>query len=103
MVEEKEDKKDQPKTEPKADKQPEGKAIGKISHYFGKLGVGIVELTGGLKVGDKIAILGATTDIEQTVESLELDHKSVEEAKSGDAIGLKVKDKTREGDTVYKL
>jgi putative protease len=99
MVEEKKDKKDQPE----ADRQSEGTEVGKITHYFGKIGVGIIELTDSLRVGDKIAIKGATTDIEQTVESMELEHKKVEEAKKGDAIGMKVSDKVREGDTVYKL
>lgn len=90
------------KPAPAADK-PEGKKIGKITHYFGKIGVGIIELTSDLSVGDNIAIKGATTDIEQGVESLELDHQSVQTAKSGDAVGIKVKDKVREGDEVYKV
>ncbi|TSC92821.1 MAG: hypothetical protein CEN89_451 [Candidatus Berkelbacteria bacterium Licking1014_7] len=85
-----------------AEKQP-GKSVGKITHFFGKIEVAIVELTDTLKVNDKIAIRGATTDIEQTVDSIELDHKKIEEAKKGDAIGLSVKDKVREGDEIFKL
>ncbi len=80
-----------------------GQEVGKISHFFGKIGVGIVEASKELKVGDKIAIRGATTDIEQSLDSIELDHKSVESAKAGDAVGIKMSDKVREGDVVYKL
>ena len=80
-----------------------GQEVGKISHFFAKIGVGIIELSKELKVGDKIAINGATTQIEQTVESLELDHKSVESAKAGEAVGIKVTGKVREGDAVCKL
>lgn len=83
-------------------KEP-GKAIGAISHFYSKIGVGIIELKDGLKVGDKIKIKGHSTEIDETVDSMEVDHKSVEEAKKGDVIGLKVSDKVREGDKVYKV
>lgn len=78
--------------------------IGKITHYFGKIEVGIIEITkGSLAVGDMIHIKGSTTDFEQPVKSIQIEHEQVEKAKKGDAIGLKVKDKVREGDEVYKL
>ena len=78
--------------------------IGKITHYFGKIEVGIVEITkGSLAVGDKVHIKGASTDFEQEVDSIQIEHEQVEKAKKGDAIGLKVKDKVREGDEVYKV
>lgn len=77
------------------------KAIGKITHFYTKIGVGIIELTGTLKVGDKIKIKGHSTDIEQDVDSIQVDHAEVEEAKKGDVIGLKVSDKVREGDEVF--
>lgn len=80
-----------------------GKPIGKISHFYSKIGVGIVELKDALKTGDKIKIKGHSTDIEQTIDSIQIDHKDVAEAKSGDVIGLKVSDKVREGDKVYKV
>jgi len=79
------------------------KEIGKISHYYTKLCVGIIELTGTLKVGDKIRIKGATSDFKQTVDSLQIEHNKVEEAKKGQSIGLKVKEHVREHDVVYKL
>jgi putative protease len=78
--------------------------VGKITHYFGKIEVGIVEITkGGLAVGDKIHLKGATTDFEQGIKSMQIEHEQVDKAKKGDVIGLKVKDKVREGDEVYKV
>ncbi len=79
----------------------EEKLIGKITHYFSNIGVGIIELSDELKVGDTIRIKGATTDFEQEVESMQIEHQNIEKAKKGDTIGLKVKDKVREGDNVY--
>ena len=77
--------------------------VGKITHYFGKIEVGIVELSKGLSVGDTIHIKGSTTDFEQTVDSMQVEHESIEKAKKGDVIGLKVKDKVKEGDEVYRV
>lgn len=84
------------------EEKKEAAEIGKITHYYSKLGVGIVELSDALKTGDKIKIQGHSTDIEQTVDSIEVDHKEVPEANKGDVIGIKVTDKVREGDKVYK-
>jgi translation elongation factor EF-Tu-like GTPase len=81
----------------------EGKLVGKITHYFSKIGVGIIELSDNLKVGDNIRIIGGETDFEQAVESIEVDHKSVKVGKKGEAIGLKVGQKVREGYKVYKI
>jgi translation elongation factor EF-Tu-like GTPase len=81
----------------------EGKLIGKITHYFGNIGVGVIELDGTLKVGDTIRIIGGETDFTQTVESMEVEHKKVETAKKGEGVGLKVGQKVREGYKVYKL
>ncbi len=80
-----------------------GSVVGKISHYYTKLGVGVVELTGTLKAGDKIRIKGATTDFEQKVENMQIGHSKVEEAKAGQSIGLKVNKHVRQHDVVYKL
>jgi len=92
------------KKEKKAEKVEEdlGKPIGKINHYYSKIGVGIVELKSALKKGDAIKIKGHSTDIDQAVDSIQIEHKEVEEAKKGDVIGVKVSDKVREGDQVYK-
>ena len=77
--------------------------VGKISHYFSKIEVAIVDLTAPLSVGDRITMKGVTTDFEQTVESMQIEHESVKTAKAGDSIGLKVKERVREGDIVYKI
>jgi putative protease len=81
----------------------EGKLIGKITHYFGNIGVAVIELAGGLKVGDTIRIVGGETDFSQTVDSMEIEHQKVQEAKKGDSIGLKVEQKVREDYKVYKV
>lgn len=82
----------------------EGKLIGQITHYFGGIGVAVVELKDTLKVGDTIRIVGGVdTDFTQEVKSMEIEHEKVKEAKTGDAIGLKVSQKVREGYKVYKL
>jgi len=77
--------------------------IGKVTHYFTKIGVGVIELSKGLKVGDVIHIKGATSDFKQKVESMQIEHDKVEEAKAGQSIGLKVKEHAREHDAVYKV
>ena len=77
--------------------------VGKITHYFGKIEVGIVELSKKLNVDDTIHIKGGTTDFEQKVKSIQIEHEDLEKAKKGDVIGLKVKEKVREGDEVYKI
>ena len=80
----------------------EGKLIGKVTHYFGNIGVAVIELSDTLKVGDTIRIVGGETDFTQAVESMEVEHQKVEEAKTGESIGLKVEQKVREGYKVYK-
>ena len=79
------------------------KEIGKVTHYYGKIGVAIVALSDGLRVGDKIKVEGNRTEFEQTVDSIEVEHQPVQEAKRGDVIGLKVVEKVSEGAAVYKL
>lgn len=81
----------------------EGKLIGKVTHYFGNIGVAVIKLTNSLKTGDTIRIIGGETDFEQVVGSMEIDHKKIEEAKKGDSAGLKVDQKVHEGYKVYKL
>lgn len=81
----------------------EKKLIGKISHYFTKIGVGVIELSDELKVGDRISIEGATTNVQQTVDSMEIEHENMQSAGAGQSIGMKVEQRVREGDLVYKL
>lgn len=77
--------------------------IGRVSDFFARPVVAGIELTGTVKVGDRIHILGHTTDLELTVESMQIDNVNVEQAKTGDAIGIKVSDRVRGGDKVYKI
>ena len=83
--------------------QGEGKLIGKVTHYFSKIGVAIIELSDSLKVGDTIRITGSTVDITQEVDSIEIEHQKAEQAKKGDIVGLKVDEKVREDNKVYKI
>ena len=75
--------------------------VGVVAHYFGRIGVAVVELSAPLKVGDRITVRGMKTSLDQTVESMEVDHKRVTSAKAGESIGLKVGGYVREGDVVY--
>jgi translation elongation factor EF-1alpha len=77
--------------------------IGRVSHFYSKISVAIIELTGALRIGDRIAVVGPKTDLEQVVKSLQVEHQNIESAKPGDLVGLKVKEKVREGDCVFKL
>ncbi len=77
--------------------------IGKVSDFFARPVVAGIQLTAPLKAGDTIHIVGHTTDMEMTVESMQIDNKSVAEAKAGTAVGIKVKDRVRPGDTVFKV
>lgn len=81
------------------------KAVGKISHYFGTLGVAVIELTDALKNGDNIEVVNAEgkTALIQTVSSMQIDLKPIAEAKAGQSIGLKVSAKVHPGNTVYKV
>ncbi|MHC4388947.1 MAG: translation elongation factor-like protein [Planctomycetota bacterium] len=77
--------------------------IGKVSDFFAKPVVAAIELTAGLKLGDRIHIKGHTTDLELNVDSMQIENAPVEEAKAGDSIGVKVSERVRNGDAVYKV
>ena len=79
------------------------KAIGRVTDFFSRPVVAGIELTAPLKQGDKIHIVGHTTDMEMTVESMQIDNVNVQQAKAGDAVGIKLKDRVRKGDTVFKI
>ena len=79
----------------------EEREVGKISHYFSKIGVAVIELTDTLKVGEMIHIKGATSDFTQNVDSMQIEHVGVPEAKAGESIGMKVKEHVREHDQVF--
>ena len=77
--------------------------IGKVNDFFARPVVAGIELTAGLKVGDKIHIKGHTTDVQSTVNSIQIHNAQVTEANAGDSIGVKVSDRVRSGDIVYKI
>jgi selenocysteine-specific translation elongation factor len=77
--------------------------VGKVSDFFARPVVAGIELTGKLKVGDKIHISGHTTDMEFIVDSMQINNVNVQEAKAGDSVGIKVADRVRRGDTIYKV
>ena len=77
--------------------------VGTISHYYDHIGVGVIKVSAKLAVGDKIHIKGKTTDFSQEVASMQVEHQQIQEAKKGDAIGMKVDQEVREGDVVYKV
>jgi len=77
--------------------------IGAIRHYYSKIAVAVVDLTAKIAVGDTVRVKGMTTDFRQKVESMQIEHANVENASAGQSIGLKVTDKVREGDLVYKV
>ena len=78
--------------------------IGFVTHYFGKVGVAAIEITAGeLKVGDTIHIKGHTSDFKEHVDSMQVDHESVEVARVGDSVGIKVSEHAREHDKVFKV
>jgi putative protease len=82
----------------------EEEKVGKVQKFFAKPSVAAIEVTSGtLKIGDRLHFKGHTTDFEDTIASIQIEREAIEEAKTGDLIGIKVKDRVRENDTVYKI
>ncbi len=77
--------------------------VGTVSQYFARIGVAGINVTASLRVGDRIHVKGHTTDFEQVVESMQMDHGPVQEAKSGESVGIKVMDRVRDGDHVFRV
>ena len=77
---------------------PKAQIIGVVTHYFSHVQAAVVKLKKPLAVGDTVLIKGSTTNFEQRVESMQIDHVSIQTAKKGDEIGLEVKDRVREHD-----
>ena len=78
------------------------KEVGKVTHFYDKISVVVVELSGNLRVGDKVHIQGAHDDFEQVVESMQLEHKDVKEGKKGEAVAIKVDQLVHKNDKVFK-
>jgi len=81
----------------------EKKFVGNISHFYPKISVAVLDLADTLRVGDKISIEKESGSFEQVVDSMQIEHENIPEAKKGQSIGLKVVDKTREGAKVFKV
>lgn len=77
--------------------------IGKVADFFARPVVAAVELTSSLRVGDNIHIKGHTTDMQMSVASMQIDNVNVTQAKAGDSVGIKVTDRVRKGDEVFKV
>ena len=77
--------------------------VGTVMDFFARPVVAGIDMTGTMKKGDTIHIQGHTTDMELVIESMQVDNADVDEAKPGDAVGIKVPDRVRRGDTVYKV
>jgi len=77
--------------------------VGRVTHYYSRIGVAVIELKAPLAIGDKILIRGSTTNFEQTVESMQIQHKNIERAEAGQAVGLKVLERVRPKDIIYKV
>ncbi len=77
--------------------------IGKVTDFFAKPVVAGIELSSPLRIGDKIHIKGSSTDMELAIESMQIDRVNVTEGKPGDLVGIKVPDRVRRGDKVYKV
>lgn len=77
--------------------------VGRVTHYFPKIGVAVLELSDTLSVGDIILIKGMITDFEETVSSMQIEHTNIEKAEAGQRVGLKVSARVRKGDTVYLM
>ena len=76
--------------------------VGRITHFFSKISVAVVELTEPLSIGEHILIKGPSTDFEQPVESMQIEHKNIQRAEAGQSIGLKLAQRAKEKDSVYK-
>jgi putative protease len=82
----------------------EEEKVGKVQKFFAKPSVAAIEVTAGvLRIGDRLRFKGHTTDFEDTIASMQIEREAIEEAKPGDLIGIKVKERVRENDTVYKI
>lgn len=82
----------------------DGNKIGFVSHYYDKIKVAIINLTSDLKVGDEIKFVrGGEELFTQKVDSIQVEHKSIDSATSGDVIGLKIENEVKEGSEVYKI
>jgi putative protease len=79
------------------------KEIGRITNYFSKIGVAVVELTAPLQLGDEVHIVGGGRDFQQKVESMQVEHQAIDKAEAGQEIAIKLDQKARPNDIIYKI
>lgn len=79
------------------------KPIGAVTHYYGNIGVAIVKFKKSVKAGTRVCFSGATSDFDQVIDSMQYEHKPLQTAKKGQEVGIKVKEKVREGDEIYEI
>jgi len=84
-------------------KEKEEKPIGEVTHYFKNIDVAIVKFSKAVDAGESIRFKGATTDFTHKIESMQFDHKDIDKAKKGQEVGIKVGERVRTGDKVYKV
>jgi putative protease len=80
-----------------------GEQVGEVIHFYGKISVGVLRCTKPLKVGDKVHFLGRHTDFEQEIASMQVEHQAVDDVASGEEVAVKVKQRVRRGDKIYRL
>jgi putative protease len=80
-----------------------GKLIGKVTHYYNKISVAIIELVSEIEVGEMVRFWGKKTDFSQRIESLQKNHQNILKAEKGEVVGVKVEQEVEEGDEVYKI
>lgn len=77
--------------------------VGRVTHYYDKISVAVIDVLGTIAVGDKVKIKGRDQGFEQTLESMQVEHESVKTAKKGETIGLKVDQPVKKGDEIFKI
>lgn len=77
--------------------------IGEVTHYFGKISVAVLKIDKGIKIGENLHFVGKHTDFSQEINSLQIEHQAVTEAEAGSDVAMKVKDRVRPGDTIFRL
>jgi translation elongation factor EF-1alpha len=80
-----------------------GKLIGEVTHFYNRIGVAVIDLSGSVQLGDQVHFLGRSTDFRQDVQSMQIEHQSITEAGKGEEIAMKVERRVRKSDRVYKL
>ena len=80
-----------------------GKLVGEVNHFYNRIGVAVIDLSGSLQLGDQVHFLGRSTDFRQEVQSMQIEHESISEAGKGQEIAMKVERRVRNHDKVYRL